>query len=136
MRIPDSILARVRGTIAAAALVGCSSPTPAAPDPAPPPSTIVATPAPIDPVAYASADEDTRLSRIDAESIATLDVREARIGHLAERRRRETLSAVDIRNALGNLYSPGDPQFPGGPGTIDDPGIGRWGGGCAGCGRG
>jgi hypothetical protein len=129
VRIPSSILARVRGPAAAIAIAGCSAPAPAAaPPPAapPPPSTVVAA-APPDPVAYASADEDARLARVDDEATSSSDARTRRIERLADARRNARLIGV-----IGNGLQPGWP----GIGTLGDPSDPPWGGGCMACGRG
>jgi hypothetical protein len=141
MRIPGSILTRVRGPAAVVALAACASPAPAPEPAAPPPTSIaVVAPAPIDPVAYSSADEAARLSRVDDEAVAAVDARETRIGAIAARRHR-----TQVRYDTGGLTSD-DPleeallrqqgigggsisggNYPGGRGRFPV---------CAGCGRG
>jgi hypothetical protein len=95
MRIPGSVLDRVRGAVVVAALTsacGAEPPTPPPPIAAPPPAVIV--PVPIDPVAYSITAEDARLTRTEAADLATTTTRQERIDAIAEARR-----AAVARNA-------------------------------------
>jgi hypothetical protein len=89
MRVPATLLDRVRGAVVLAAITsacGTEAPAPAV-------SSVVAMapiampPAPIDPVRYASTSEDARLLRIEAEGTASERVRETRIDRLNDARR-------------------------------------------------
>ena len=68
MKLPASILLRVRGPILAAALAGCSSPAAAPPsevEPEPEPAAVAEVPPAPDPVAYDLDAETERLERTD-----------------------------------------------------------------------
>jgi hypothetical protein len=81
MRLPDSLLARLRAPIAAVALAGCSgAPTaPIAPD-EPAPIVLAAAPAPpLDPVRYDPDAEAARLDRDERAVAAELERRDERI---------------------------------------------------------
>ena len=105
MRAPSSVLARVRGTVAIAALAACASPPPSL-EPEPPIQARaevvdVAPAAPPDPVAYASTEEAARLSRLDAELEADESARASRT--TAARRARSRLTGVGT-SGLGALH--------------------------------
>lgn len=105
MRLPTSVLARVRGSIAVVALVGCSGASESAPVPAPlPPASVIAVAAPApDPVAYDDAREAARLARLDERHADAASVRAARMDHVAslERARTDRL----IERVLGGAWA-------------------------------
>lgn len=81
MRLPDSLLARLRAPIAAVALAGCSGapPAPSSPD-EPAPIVLAAAPAPPpDPVRYDADAEAERLDRDERAIVAELERRDERI---------------------------------------------------------
>ncbi len=146
MRLPSDVLDRVRGALVVAALTSCGHedvkpPAPlttsVAPDVAAPSQPAGEGPRQTtglaDPVGYASADEASRLARLDAEDAATLASRRARLKRLAQQQEPEALGVAQV---LGVGAPPGSLQSAiGSLGSIGPgPGIGIH--GCAGCGRG
>jgi len=80
MRLPESLLSRVRGPLAVCAIVGCSAPAtaPVVPEPVAAP-VVLAPPPPPDPVAYDAIAEAARFERSDREIAAELELRDDRI---------------------------------------------------------
>jgi hypothetical protein len=82
MRLPPSLLSRVRGPVAVLALAGCGAPVATEPEPivlvaeAP---AVVEAPRAIDPVAYDRDVESARLDRVDHALESELDRRTDRI---------------------------------------------------------
>lgn len=85
MRLPSSLLYKVRGPLALLAMAGCASPAPAVTEiplepiaPSNAPVTAVVAEAP-DPVSYDLDAESVRLGRLDQELASGLDRRAERI---------------------------------------------------------
>lgn len=80
MKLPEAVLARVRGPLIAAALAGCSAPSgpEVVPEPAPLEPAPVVVEAP-DPVPYDGQAEAERLARVDREDASDGTRRDERV---------------------------------------------------------
>ncbi len=133
MRLPTSVLARVRGSVAVVAMLGCSGASEPTPAPVPPTTVIAVAAVAPDPVPYDDARETARLARLDEREADAAGVRAARIDDAtaAAQARRDRA----IFEALGGMVTgPGEVGSIGG--TDIGPGQEWRRTACLACGRG